>query len=456
MASVTKATDVAGDLWAAALQSLERKYSKPIFEMWLKPMRLVEVNHSEIVLAVHSNFARDWVENRLKTEIADVLATLLGTGIDIRFVVAADTGEAPAQTANAPTPARTIVAPEELRQGNLNPRYTFDEYVVGNSNRFAHAASQAVAEAPAKAYNPLFLYGGVGLGKTHLMHAIGHRVLAQNPSANVVYLSSEKFTNEFIIAIKNNQTVEFRNRYRHVDVLLIDDIQFLEGKEQTQEEFFHTFNSLHEASKQLVISSDRPPKEIQTLENRLRSRFEWGLLTDIQPPDLETREAILRKKAETEKIPVPDDVTSFIAKVIPSNIRELEGSLIRVVAFASLTKSAITVDLAAEVLKNAVAQAPMHRITIPLIKERVAKAHALTVKEMDNGRRDQRLAAPRQIAMYLACELTDCSLPQIARDFGKKDHTTVMYARDKVKDLMERDEAYRNKVRSLLALCQSE
>jgi len=385
-----------------------------------------------------------------------VLATLLGTGIDIRFVVAADTGEAPAQTANAPTPARTIVAPEELRQGNLNPRYTFDEYVVGNSNRFAHAASQAVAEAPAKAYNPLFLYGGVGLGKTHLMHAIGHRVLAQNPSANVVYLSSEKFTNEFIIAIKNNQTVEFRNRYRHVDVLLIDDIQFLEGKEQTQEEFFHTFNSLHEASKQLVISSDRPPKEIQTLENRLRSRFEWGLLTDIQPPDLETREAILRKKAETEKIPVPDEVTSFIAKVIPSNIRELEGSLIRVVAFASLTKSAITVDLAAEVLKNAVAQAPMHRVTIPLIKERVAKAHALTVKEMDNGRRDQRLAAPRQIAMYLACELTDCSLPQIARDFGKKDHTTVMYARDKVKDLMERDEAYRNKIRSLLALCQSE
>jgi len=456
MPSVTNATDVASDLWAAALESLERKYSKPIFEMWLKPMRLVEANHSEIVLAVHSNFARDWVENRLKSEIADVLATLLGTSIDIRFVVATDNGEVPSKATAAPAPARSIAAPEELRQGNLNPRYTFDEFVVGNSNRFAHAASQAVAEAPAKAYNPLFLYGGVGLGKTHLMHAIGHRVLAQNPSANVVYLSSEKFTNEFIIAIKNNQTVEFRNRYRHVDVLLIDDIQFLEGKEQTQEEFFHTFNSLHEASKQLVISSDRPPKEIQTLENRLRSRFEWGLLTDIQPPDLETREAILRRKAETEKIPVPDEVTSFIAKVIPSNIRELEGSLIRVVAFASLTKSPITVDLAAEVLKNAVAQAPMHRVTIPLIKERVAKAHALTVKEMDNGRRDQRLAAPRQIAMYLACELTDCSLPQIARDFGKKDHTTVMYARDKVKDLMERDEAYRNKIRSLLALCQSE
>jgi chromosomal replication initiator protein len=288
------------------------------------------------------------------------------------------------------------------------------------------------------------------------MHAIGQRVLSVNPNANICYVSSEKFTNEFIIAIKNNQTVEFRNRYRHVDVLLIDDIQFLEGKEQTQEEFFHTFNSLHEAQKQLVISSDRPPKEIQTLENRLRSRFEWGLLTDMQPPDLETREAILRKKADTEKVNVPNEVTAFIAKVIPSNIRELEGSLIRVVAFASMTKSEITVELAAEVLKNAVAQAPLHRITIPLIKDRVSKAHGLTVKEMDNPRRDQRLAAPRHIAMYIAAELTECSLPQIAREFGKKDHTTVMYARDKVKDLMARDEAYRNKVRSLIALCQSE
>ena len=451
------AIEMAGtsELWSAALDALERKYSKPIFEMWLKPMRLVELGSSEIVLSVHSNFARDWVENRLKKDIADVLHALLGAEIGLRFIVAengAPVGDLPPGAPLAPRPAPA----EELRLGNLNPRYSFEEFVIGTSNRFAHAAAQAVAESPAKAYNPLFLYGGVGLGKTHLMHAIGHRVLAQNPKANIVYVSSEKFTNEFIIAIKNNQTVEFRNRYRHVDVLLIDDIQFLEGKEQTLEEFFHTFNSLHEAQKQLVISSDRPPKEIQTLESRLRSRFEWGLLTDIQPPDLETREAILRKKAETEKVPVPDEVLAFIAKVIPSNIRELEGSLIRVVAFASLTKSPISVDLAAEVLKNAVAQAPMHRITIPLIKERVAKSHALSVKEMDNPRRDQRLAAPRHIAMYIAAELTDCSLPQIAREFGKKDHTTVMYARDKVKDLMERDEVYRNKVRSLIALCQSE
>jgi chromosomal replication initiator protein len=457
MGVVVGSSGVSNELWSAALAALERKYSKPIFEMWLKPMRPVSMSETEIVMSVQSPFARDWVENRLRGDISEVLTELLGATLALRFVVAADAPSGPPQEADMPpqTAHRAPLA-EDLRHGNLNPRYTFEEFVVGNSNRFAHAASQAVAEAPARAYNPLFLYGGVGLGKTHLMHAIGHRVIAQNPSANVVYVSSEKFTNEFIVAVQKNQTLEFRNKYRLVDVLLIDDIQFIEGKEGTQEEFFHTFNALHEAQKQLVISSDRPPKEIQTLESRLRSRFEWGLLTDIQPPDLETREAILRKKAESEKIPVPDDVTSFIAKVIPSNIRELEGALIRVVAFASLTKSPITADLAADVLKNVVATTPTRRITIALIKERVSKAHGLTVKEMDHQRRDQRLAAPRQIAMYLATELTDCSLPQIAREFAKKDHTTVMYARDKVKNQMATDEAYRNKVRALLALCQSD
>jgi chromosomal replication initiator protein len=377
-----------------------------------------------------------------------VLSELFGTSIELRLSVAE-----PAEGTRTGLlfPARPL---EDFRSANLNVRYTFEEFVVGNSNRFAHAAAQAVAGAPAHAYNPLFLYGGVGLGKTHLMHAIGHRVIQDNLATNVVYVTCEKFTNEFIIALQNNRTPEFRNRYREVDVLLIDDIQFLAGKETTQEEFFHTFNALHESGRQLIISSDRPPKEIQTLESRLRSRFEWGLLTDIQAPDLETREAILRKKAESEKIPVPDEVTSFIAKVIPSNIRELEGALIRVVAYASLTKSPITVDLAAEVLKSAVANAPQ-RITINKIKETVAGAHGLSVKEMDNGRRDQRLAAPRQIAMYVATELTNYSLPQIAREFGKKDHTTVMYARDKIKDQMQRDEAYRNKIRQLIAMCQN-
>jgi chromosomal replication initiator protein len=448
--------DVSSDLWQSALTALERKFSKPIFEMWIKPLRLVSLTGDELLLAVQNNFARDWVENRLKCQIVEVLAEVFGMGVQLQFTVVpetAESGHAPAPAAPAAPAVRTQ---NDFRPGNLNSRYTFEEFVIGNSNRFAHAAAQAVAAAPARAYNPLFLYGGVGLGKTHLMHAIGHRVLQDNPDANVVYVSSEKFTNEFIIAVQNNKTVEFRNKYRQVDVLLIDDIQFLEGKEGTQEEFFHTFNALHESGRQLVISSDRPPKEIQTLENRLRSRFEWGLLTDIQPPDLETREAILRKKAESEKIPVPDEVTSFIAKVIPSNIRELEGALIRVVAFSSLTKSPITVDLAAEVLKNAVAQAPLRRVTIASIKEKIAKAHGLTVKEMDNHRRDQRVAAPRQIAMYVCTELTDCSLPHIAREFNKKDHTTVMYARDKVKEQMQRDEAYRNKIRSLVALCQSD
>ncbi|MGA7569306.1 MAG: chromosomal replication initiator protein DnaA [Candidatus Aquilonibacter sp.] len=452
MALAVGSSDISNQLWLSALEALERKFSKPIFEMWIKPIRLVSISGDALVLSVQSNFARDWVEHRLKTQIAEVLCEVLGASLDLQFTVA-EPDNAPAGA--APVAQTATRAHEELRSSNLNARYTFEEFVIGNSNRFAHAAAQAVACAPARAYNPLFLYGGVGLGKTHLMHAIGHRVLIDNPSANVVYVTCEKFTNEFIIALQNNRTPEFRNRYRQVDVLLIDDIQFLAGKETTQEEFFHTFNALHESGRQLIISSDRPPKEIQTLESRLRSRFEWGLLTDIQAPDIETREAILRKKAQSEKIPVPDEVTSFIAKVIPSNIRELEGALIRVVAYASLTKSPITLDLAAEVLKSAVAQAPLQRITIGKIKETVASAHGLTVKEMDNGRRDQRLAGPRQIAMYIATELTNYSLPQIARDFGKKDHTTVMYARDKIKDQMQRDEAYRNKIRQLIAMCQS-
>jgi chromosomal replication initiator protein len=450
MALAVGNSQLSNELWQAALQTLEQTFSKPVFQMWIKPMRFVSFHGNELHLAVHSKFAREWVGAKLQPQMLAVLREVFGQDLELRLSVSE-----PADAGPGPSAAAAARSGEEQRTANLNARYTFEEFVVGNSNRFAHAAAQAVASAPARAYNPLFLYGGVGLGKTHLMHAIGHRVLLDNPDANVVYVTCEKFTNEFIIALQNNRTPEFRNRYREVDVLLIDDVQFLAGKETTQEEFFHTFNALHESGRQLIISSDRPPKDIQTLESRLRSRFEWGLLTDIQAPDLETREAILRKKAESENIPVPDEVTSFIAKVIPSNIRELEGALIRVVAYASLTKSPITVDLAAEVLKSALAQAPLQRVTITKIKETVSSAHGLTVKEMDNGRRDQRLAGPRQIAMYIATELTNYSLPQIAREFGKKDHTTVMYARDKIKEQMQRDEAYRNKVRQLIAMCQS-
>jgi chromosomal replication initiator protein len=456
MGLVTGRSDTSAAVWESALETLERNFSKPVYEMWIKPMRFIAFRDNELHLAVHSKFAREWVGTKLQHQIVDVLKDVFGPGLELRLSVA-DTSEPPVAAAGGlPTPSSVPARPsDDLRTGNLNVRYTFEEFIVGSSNRFAHAASQAVASAPARAYNPLFLYGGVGLGKTHLMHAIGHRVRLDNPNANVVYLTCEKFTNEFIIALQNNRTPEFRNRYRQVDVLLVDDIQFLAGKETTQEEFFHTFNTLHESGRQLVLSSDRTPKDIQTLESRLRSRFEWGLITDIQAPDLETREAILRKKAESEKIPVPDEVTSFIAKVIPSNIRELEGALIRVVAYASLTKSPITSELASEVLKNVIVNSPPQRVTISKIKDTVAGAHGLTVKEMDTGRRDQRLAGPRQIAMFIACMLTNYSLPHIAREFGKKDHTTVMYARDKIKDQMERDEAYRNKIRQLIAMCQT-
>jgi chromosomal replication initiator protein len=452
MAFAVGSTSISSEFWQTVLAAMERKFSKPVFEMWIKPIRLLSLEGNDLTLGVHNAFAREWCENRFKDSIAEALHEVLQVPLTLHFVICEpQPGDVPTSVASAQGLARS----EEFHVGNLNGRYTFEEFVVGQSNRFAHAAAQAVACSPAKAYNPLFLYGGVGLGKTHLMHAIGHRVLLDNPRANVLYVSCEKFTNDFIMALQNNCTPDFRNRYRQVDVLLIDDVQFLAGKETTQEEFFHTFNALHESGRQLVISSDRPPKEIQTLEARLRSRFEWGLQTDIGPPDVETREAILLKKAESENIKLPPEVSSFIARVIPSNIRELEGALIRLVAYASLTKQQITTQLAAEVLKSAVAQLPLARVTIVKIKETVAGAHGLTVKEMDNGRRDQRLAGPRQIAMYIATSLTDYSLPQIARDFGKKDHTTIIYARNKIKDQMDRDETFRNKVVQLMTMCQN-
>ena len=323
-------------------------------------------------------------------------------------------------------------------ENNLNTNYSFENFVVGNGNRFAHAASIAVAESPAKTYNPFFIYGGVGLGKTHLLHAIGNSVLKKYPNLKIMYLSSEKFVNEFINCIRDGKDIIFRNKYRNIDLLLIDDIQFLAGKERTQEEFFHTFNTLYDAHKQIVISSDSQPKEIPTLEERLRSRFEWGLITDIQPPDLETRIAILKKKAEKDKINLPDDVALFIANKIKSNIRELEGSLIRTVAYAFLNKRTIDLELVKEVLKN-IFPKDFENMTIDTIQEVVAKYFNIPTSDMKKKKRSKSIAFPRQVAMYLSRTLTNSSLPEIGANFGGRDHTTVIHACSKIKDLKEKD-----------------
>ncbi|MGI6143055.1 MAG: chromosomal replication initiator protein DnaA [bacterium] len=431
------------NLWGQVLKKLERDLSKPSFETWLKPTQPITLVENTLVIGVPNEFARDWLETRYASLLQEAVQDVLKLPLAIDFVII-DDQEGPRENTVKRETAKTFSAAQMPRENFtapvLNPKYTFDTFVVGNSNRFAHAASLAVAEAPAKAYNPLFIYGGVGLGKTHLMHAIGHYVLTNQSNCRVVYVTSEKFTNELINAIRDDTTVDFRNRYRSIDVLLIDDIQFLAGKERTQEEFFHTFNALHEASKQIVISSDRPPKEIPTLEERLRSRFEWGLITDMQPPDLETRVAILRKKAELDKLNIDNDVLLYIATKIDTNIRELEGALIRVMAFSSLTNTTeITVDLASEALKDILPDSKPKIITIKNIIEVVAEHFHLTTEEITGKKRTHAVAYPRQIAMYLCRELTDSSLPKIGEEFGGRDHTTVMHANEKIKKELEED-----------------
>ena len=428
---------------------METKLSKPSFETWLKSTKPIALFDNTIIIGVPNEFARDWLESRYADSIRESIKTILKQEINLKFIIPQTNEETYVVTTveEEPTSIEEKVASpnkrtnslEEYKSTPLNPKYIFDTFVVGNSNRFAHAASLAVAEAPAKAYNPLFIYGGVGLGKTHLMHAIGHYVLEQNSKVKVVYISSETFTNELINSIRDDKTVEFRNKYRSIDVLLIDDIQFLAGKERTQEEFFHTFNALHEANKQIIISSDRPPKEIPTLEDRLRSRFEWGLITDIQAPDLETRIAILRKKAELENISVPDEVMIDIAKKIQSNIRELEGALIRVVAYSSLTHKEINVNLAQEALKDIIPTNRNRQVSIALIQQIVAAHFNLKIEDFKAKKRTRNLSYPRQIAMYLARELTDFSLPKIGEEFGGRDHTTVIHAYEKIREGMEAD-----------------
>lgn len=426
------------ELWAKTLDAIQDKISKPSFETWLKATEAVDLEGDMIIISAPNDFARDWLESRYADLVRDTLKEVTGSTMGVKFISHTAEKEEAEPTGDSEL-APEVSEEEEPPQSQLNPRYIFDTFVIGSGNRFAHAASLAVAEAPAKAYNPLFIYGGVGLGKTHLMHAIGHYVLNHTPSSRVVYISSEKFTNEFINSIRDNKTIQFRNKYRSVDILLIDDIQFLAGKEQTQEEFFHTFNALHDANKQIIISSDRAPKEIPTLEDRLRSRFEWGLITDVQPPDLETRIAILRKKAIADSLDVPSEVLIFIANRIDTNIRELEGALIRVVAYSALMNQPVTPELAAEALKDIMPESRPKAISIQDIQQEVCNYYRLRVDELKSKKRTKSVAFPRQIAMYLCRELTDHSLPKIGEDFGGRDHTTVIHAHEKISRILKQD-----------------
>jgi len=416
----------AAKLWEDICQLLKRDMESVAYSTWietgLKPLAL---ENDCLYLQMVFVYMRG-----MPTKHRDALqaAAIQAAGRDVLVqILTAEEGDA--------FKNRKPAAPAPVATG-LNPKYTFDTFVVGNNNRFAHAASLAVAEAPAEAYNPLFIYGGVGLGKTHLMHAIGHYVQKQNPNARLLYITSENFTNDLISAIQQNKNAEFRERFRNVDVLMVDDIQFIAGRDSTQEEFFHTFNALHTSGKQIVMTSDKPPKDIARLEERLCSRFEWGLKVDIKRPDVETRIAILRKKAESENIPVGDDVLQLIAERVDSNIRELEGSLTRLVAYASLSGRPIDRELAEEALKEVFAQKETKRITCQSIQEAVASYYSITVDDMKSARRSREVAVPRQVAMFLIREMLGMSLPQIGEAFGGRDHTTVMYACQKIQEAM--------------------
>ncbi len=421
--------------WEAILSIIELETSSVSFNTWFKETDLLSTDDNTLTISVKNEFTKEILNTRYLELIRNSALQVLNKECNIKFLLPSEQ-----TTTENKAYKRALEVQDPLNNpSNLNPRYVFDSFVVGNSNRMAHAAALAVSEAPARAYNPLFLYGGVGLGKTHLMHSIAHYILQQNPSSKIIYASSEKFTNELINSIRDDKNESFRNKYRNIDVLLIDDIQFITGKERTQEEFFHTFNALYEADKQIIISSDRPPKEIETLEERLRSRFEWGLIADIQTPDLETRIAILRKKAEIESLSVPEDVLLFIAKTVISNIRELEGALNRILAFSSLTNRPITVELANEALKDLISKDRPKIITAEYIQEVVATYFHLKPEELKSSKRTRNIAYPRQIAMYLCRKLTDLSLPKIGEKFGGRDHTTIIHGFEKISKELQTD-----------------
>ncbi len=430
-------------VWDQAREIMRNELMTVSFSTWIETIDPIAIEGNTLILQTTGNLNRNVLENRYNDLIKNTIKHITNQDYIIKYII-------PEENSIELKKQRDIQIGDFFENNNLNPRYTFDEFVVGNSNRFAHAASLAVSESPAKAYNPLFLYGGVGLGKTHLMHAIGHYILSQNKNSRVFYVSSEKFTNELINSIKDDKNEEFRNKYRTVDVLLVDDIQFIAGKERTQEEFFHTFNALYEANKQIIVSSDRPPKEIPTLEDRLRSRFEMGLISDIQAPDFETRIAILRKKSERDRVDIPSEVFEFIATKIKSNIRELEGALNRVVAYASLTKKEVDITLVNEALKDIFSSAQARKVDVNLIKLTVAEYFNMKVDDFESKKRTRQIAYPRQIAMYISRELTDLSLPKIGEEFGGRDHTTVIHACDKINTEIKANYEMKNKIDSII------
>ncbi len=431
--------------WSAVVEHLKTRLGEETVSRWIAPLKLAAASEHVVTLEAPNAFFRDWVlshyhplfEELVGGRTVEITAAVNGARDETPLAGPSRTPGDPATGSAGDGPAQGK-SPRPSTSKTLTPRFTFERFVVGPSNRFAHAASLAVAESPAKAYNPLFIYGGVGLGKTHLMQAIGHAISQRLNTSKIAYVSSEQFTNELIEAIQTRTTAKFRDRYRTVDALLIDDIQFIAGKESTQEEFFHTFNTLYDAHKQIVLSSDRQPKEIDGAEERLVSRFGWGLVTDIQPPDLETRIAILRKKAEEAAVTVPGEVTNFIAAQITSNIRELEGALIRVVAYCRFFSKPLTVEVAQDVLKDMVREVGA-RVTVVLIQQRVGDYFKLSVEEMKSVKRQRSVLYPRQVAMYLCRTLTDSSLPEIGRAFGGKDHSTVLHAVEKISKEMAQD-----------------
>ena len=435
------------EIWYETLKLIKNKINRPSFDTWFNQTELVAYYDENFIIKTPNDIVKDWLNNNYIEVINESFQEILKRKVVAKFVVSNDLESLPIEKNTSENIKKESIE-EKIARSNINPRYTFENFVVGNSNKFTHAACMSVAESLSSRYNPLFIYGGVGLGKTHLMQAIGNYVL-MNSNKKVLYVSSEKFTNELINGIRDDRTEAFRNKYRNIDFLLIDDIQFLAKKERTQEEFFHTFNALHEANKQIIISSDRPPKEIPTLEERLRTRFEWGLITDIQSPDYETRVAILRKKAKMENFDIPDEIMSYIAEKIDSNIRELEGALIRVIAYSSLSGKNIDLELAKKALKEIITDKKPVVITPDIIQEVVSENFNIRVEDLKSKKRNKDVVYPRQISMYLCRTLTDLSLPKIGEHFGGRDHTTVIHSYEKISSEMIKNPSLSNTINSL-------